>query len=62
MLLPGLPSEKKVLARLDPHRPERQIREVLDQDGPIEYVGHHQAHAANSVYYSGFKDAAILRV
>ena len=62
MMLPGLPSEKKVLARLDPRRPEREIREVLGFDGPIEYVGHHQAHAASTFYYSGFKEAAILTV
>jgi carbamoyltransferase len=62
MMLPGLPSEKKVLARLDPHKPEREIREVLGFDGPIEYAGHHQAHAASTFYYSGFKEAAILTV
>lgn len=62
MMLPGLPSEKKVLARLDPHRPEREIREVLGYDGRIEYVGHHEAHAASTFYYSGFKEAAILTV
>ena len=62
MMLPGLPSEKKVLARLDPRRPEREIREVLGFEGPIECVGHHHAHAASSFYYSGFKDAAILTV
>ena len=62
MMLPGLPSEKKVLARLDPRRPEREIREVLGYDGPIEYAGHHQAHAASTFYYSGFKEAAILTV
>ena len=62
MMLPGLPSEKKVLARFDPRRPEREIREVLGYEGPIDYVGHHQAHAASSFYYSGFKDAAILTV
>jgi carbamoyltransferase len=62
MMLPGLPAEKKVLARLDPRRPEREIREVLGFEGPIEYVGHHQAHAASSFYYSGFKDAAIFTV
>src|ERR1041384_47785 len=61
-MLPGLPSEKKVLARLDPRRPEREIREVLGYDGPIEYVGHHQAHAASTFYYSGFKEAAIFTV
>ena len=62
MMLPGLPSEKKVLTRLDPRRSEREIREVLGYDGPIEYVGHHQAHAASTFYYSGFKEAAILTV
>jgi carbamoyltransferase len=60
MMLPGLPSEK--LARLNPRRPEREIREVLGYDGPIEYVGHHQAHAASTFYFSGFKEAAILTV
>ena len=62
MMLPGLPSEKKVLARLDPRRPEREIRDVLGYDGRIEYVGHHEAHAASTFYYSGFKEAAILTV
>jgi carbamoyltransferase len=62
MMLPGLPSEKKVLARLDPRRPEREIREVLGYDGRLEYVGHHEAHAASTFYYSGFKEAAILTV
>lgn len=62
MMLPGLPSEKKTLARLDPRRSEREIREVLGYDGPIEYVGHHQAHAASSFYYSGFKEAGIFTV
>ena len=62
MMLPGLPSEKKILARFDPHRSEREIRGVLGYDGPIEYVGHHHAHAASTFYYSGFKEAAILTV
>jgi carbamoyltransferase len=62
MMLPGLPSDKKVLARLDPRRPQREIREVLGYDGPIEYVGHHEAHAASTFYFSGFKEAAILTV
>jgi carbamoyltransferase len=35
---------------------------VLGYDGPIEYVGHHEAHAASTFYYSGFKEAAILTV
>lgn len=62
MLSGGLPAKKKILTRLDPHRPEREIREVLGYDGRLEYVGHHEAHAASTFYYSGFKDAAILTV
>ncbi len=62
MMLPGLSSGRKVTTRLDPNRPKREIREILGYDGPIEYVGHHYAHAASSFYYSGFDEAAILTV
>ena len=62
MMLPGLPSDKKILQRLEPRRPEREIRDVLGYEGPIDYVGHHRAHAASSFYYSGFDEAAILTV
>lgn len=62
MLLPGLPRERRLLKRLDPRRPEREIREVLGYEGPLEYVGHHHAHAASSFYYSGFPEAAVFTV
>lgn len=62
MLLPGLPRERRLLKRLDPKRPEREIREVLGYEGAIEYVGHHHAHAASSFYYSGFPEAAVFTV
>jgi len=62
MLLPGRSTEKKTMARLDPQRAQREIRGVLGYDGPIDYVGHHQAHAASCFYYSGFAEAAILTV
>lgn len=62
MMLPGLASEKKMMVRLDPHRAKREIREILGYEGLIEYVGHHQAHAASCFYYSGFDEAAILTV
>ena len=62
MMLPGLASEKKMMVRLDPHRAKREIREILGYEGLIEYVGHHQAHAASCFYYSGFNEAAILTV
>jgi len=58
MMLPG----KKMLVGLDPQRAKREIREILGYEGPIEYAGHHQAHAASCFYYSGFDDAAILTV
>lgn len=43
-------------------RPEAEIRNGLGYDGPIEYVEHHEAHAASAFYYSGFLEAAILTV
>jgi len=41
-------------------RVEREIREGLGYEGPIEILDHHLAHAASSFYYSGFDEAAIL--
>ncbi len=41
---------------------EREIREVLGYQGRIEYVEHHQAHAASAFFFSGFNEAAILTV
>ena len=43
-------------------RVEREIREELGYEGPIEIVDHHQAHAASSYYFSGFAEAAVLTV
>ena len=56
------PATPHSLFRLDAMRPEREIREVLGFEGPIEYFDHHQSHAASSYYYSGFSDAALLTV
>jgi carbamoyltransferase len=47
---------------IDPLLPERQIREVLGYEGPIEQLEHHLSHAAAAFFYSGFPDAAILTV
>jgi carbamoyltransferase len=60
-LLPGQ-SSGAGLERLDPCRPEREIRDVLGYHGILRFVDHHQAHAASSFYYSGFSDAAIMTV
>jgi len=57
---PGLPREYDVLARFDPQRPAREIRDLLGYEGPIEYLSHHLAHAASAFLYSGFEEAAIL--
>ncbi|QXV63880.1 carbamoyltransferase [Mucilaginibacter sp. 21P] len=48
--------------RLDPARPEREIREVLGFEGLVKFYDHHQSHAASSFYYSGFDSSAILTV
>ncbi len=46
----------------DVSRPEREIREVLGYEGPIEWAEHHRSHAASAYFYSGFDEAAILTV
>ncbi|WP_133645265.1 carbamoyltransferase [Paraburkholderia flava] len=48
--------------KIDPARPERDIRQSLGFDGPIEYVDHHLSHAASSFFFSGFPEAALLTV
>ncbi|MFT7032006.1 MAG: carbamoyltransferase [Cyclobacteriaceae bacterium] len=55
-------SLKEVYQKLDPHRAERDIREVLGYEGPIKIYDHHQSHAASSYYYSGFESAAVMTV
>jgi carbamoyltransferase len=57
-----LPPGRDVRARLDPRRPEREIRDRIGYAGPIEIVTHHEAHAASSYYWSGFSEAAVLTV
>ncbi|MCC6749153.1 MAG: carbamoyltransferase [Deltaproteobacteria bacterium] len=47
---------------LDVRRPEREIRQRLGFDGPIDYFDHHLSHAASSYFFSGFPDAAVLTV
>jgi carbamoyltransferase len=46
----------------DPRQPFREIREVLGFEGPIDCVGHHEAHAASAYFFSGFDEAAVLVV
>ncbi|HEV8585231.1 MAG TPA: carbamoyltransferase C-terminal domain-containing protein [Methylomirabilota bacterium] len=63
MGLPALPSlAPEALFRLDAMRPEREIREQLGWEGRIEFVDHHEAHAASAYYFSGFPEAAVLTV
>jgi carbamoyltransferase len=56
------PATPQSLFRLDAVRPEREVRELLGFEGPIDYFDHHQSHAASSYYFSGFSDAAMLTV
>jgi carbamoyltransferase len=62
MITQGLPLDSRTLARLDPLRPERDIREILGHEGPIQAFTHHHSHAASAFYFSGFEEAAILTV
>lgn len=52
----------RILQELDPGRLERDLREVLGFEGRIESVGHHEAHAASSFFFSGFEEAAVFTV
>lgn len=44
----------------DPRRPEREIREVLGYEGPLDVFDHHLSHAASAFFGSDFPDAAVL--
>jgi len=52
--------QENIWNKLDPRRPEREIREVLGYDGEIIICGHHMSHAASSYLFSGFRDSAIM--
>lgn len=61
MTLPQVPPLRgEALFRLDAARPEREIREILGFEGPIDFGDHHASHAASAYYFSGFPNAAIL--
>ncbi|MBF0153812.1 MAG: carbamoyltransferase [Magnetococcales bacterium] len=62
MGLPGFARRADEIGRMDPQRPEREIREILGFAGPVEFVEHHQAHAASAYHFSGFAEAAVLTV
>lgn len=44
----------------DPFRPEREIRERLGFEGPVDVFDHHRSHAASAFFASDFEDAAVL--
>jgi carbamoyltransferase len=54
--------DEELIRKLNPHRPEREIRELLGFEGDIKFYEHHQSHAASTYYYSGFDASAILTV
>ena len=41
--------------KLDPGRPQREIRELLGYPGPIKYQEHHLSHAASSYFFQDSK-------
>jgi carbamoyltransferase len=61
-MMPKLSELADVLLRLDPNRPEWELREFLGYEGPIIFFEHHAAHAASSFFFSGFAEAAVLTV
>lgn len=62
MGLPNWPWRGEQHARMDAQRPQREMRQRMGYEGEIDYVSHHQAHAASAYYYSGFTEAAIMTV
>ncbi|HEX7902073.1 MAG TPA: carbamoyltransferase N-terminal domain-containing protein [Planctomycetota bacterium] len=44
----------------DPLRPEREIRERLGVEAPIDFFDHHLSHAASAFFASDFEEAAVL--
>jgi carbamoyltransferase len=46
----------------DPRRLFREVRELLGFEGPVEWVSHHEAHAAAAFFFSPFDEAAVLVV
>lgn len=53
---------RELIYKLDPHRAEREIRELLGYEGAIKFMEHHLSHAASGYYFSGFDRSAILTV
>ncbi len=51
-----------IVKRVDPTRPEYELREQLGYCGPVLWFEHHQSHAAAAYYFSGFRDAALLTI
>lgn len=62
MFGPALPKDRAVLLRMNARRPEIEIRKLLGFEGHLEFVKHHESHAASSYYWSGFQESAIMTV
>jgi carbamoyltransferase len=48
--------------RQRPGRLFREARDLLGFEGEVEWVSHHEAHAASAFYFSPFDEAAVLVV
>jgi carbamoyltransferase len=61
MQLPNLLSiDTGSLHKLDSRRPEREIRDILGLECPIEWIGHHRSHAASAFFFSPYPEAAVF--
>ncbi|MFD9123316.1 carbamoyltransferase [Kitasatospora sp. NPDC059571] len=60
-LLPtGGMGSRGALLKLDATRPLREIRQLLGYEGPVDFVTHHESHAASAFYCSGFEESALF--
>jgi carbamoyltransferase len=61
LVYPWRPLELSLLS-LEPGRVESDIRAGLGYEGSIQFVQHHEAHAASGFFFSGFPESAVMTV
>jgi carbamoyltransferase len=54
--------DHKLKGKMDPERPEREIKEILGFEHPVSFVDHHMSHAASSYFFSGYNSSAIMTI
>lgn len=53
-------NDEKLKYKIDPRRPEREIRELLGFEGTVKFYNHHLSHAASSYFFFWFLGVCII--